>query len=910
MDIEHNLVLIKNVDKTEQIDFCKNNNEKWDIKYFNNQKVYTYNDKNVIWLRNPNILDPNNNIVYENNLPISGIHTILDFGTYIKVTFNSGFKKTYPASALVIEQTALSNAKENKCFDYLKTLANSVSVKLDGDVSFLRKQYNKLSLISPRSVLSTYLGKKTLINERQKEQQVIYPFGFNASQKMATEKAMTSQISMIEGPPGTGKTQTILNIIANAVINHKTVAIVSNNNSATANVLEKLQKYGIDFIAAYLGNKENKDKFFSEQNGSYPNMSDWILDDTELHSIKSHLRDEQGKLNKMLKKQTRQATLKQELSELKTENAYFEKYYTDTNFLDFEIKSLHRMKADNILQLIVEYEQQAGQGQIRLRNKLYNLFVYGIFNFKIYKKSPDIVISYLQKVYYELKLKELIDEIGVLDSELVNYDFDSAMKAFSKDSMQLFKASLAKRYGTGGKRLTFSSDALWRNFDTFSKEYPVILSTTHSLRNCAANNYLFDYVLIDEASQVDIVTGALALSCAKNAVIVGDDKQLPNVVTEEIKEKSTIIFESYQLDNAYNYAEHSLLSSIENLFDNLPKTLLKEHYRCHPKIISFCNQKFYNDDLVILTDEQIEEKPLILFKTVKGNHARGTMNQRQIDVITKEIIPEQKRLGYHESIGIIAPFRLQADEIQKATGIVDIESDTVHKYQGREKDIIILSTVSNQMNPNDFADNPNLINVAVSRAVKKLIIVVAESSEEWHGTNIGDLIRYIKYNNFEIKDSQIRSVFDLLYSSYTDKLFEVIKKSKKVSAHISENLMNNVIEKVLDDESFQSLDYVLHHPLRMLIKDTEKLTEKERKYAMNILTHTDFVIFNKMDKMPVLVVEVDGHAFHANNPKQLKRDEMKDTILRKYNIPIIRLKTTGSEEEIILRNKLFNEFSA
>lgn len=57
---------------------------------------------------------------------------------------------------------------------------------------------------------------------------------------------------------------------------------------------------------------------------------------------------------------------------------------------------------------------------------------------------------------------------------------------------------------------------------------------------------------------------------------------------------------------------------------------------------------------------------------------------------------------------------------------------------------------------------------------------------------------------------------------------------------------------------------------------------------MNILTHTDFVIFNKLDKMPVLVVEVDGNAYHANNPTQLKRDNMKDEILRKYNIPIYK----------------------
>lgn len=66
------------------------------------------------------------------------------------------------------------------------------------------------------------------------------------------------------------------------------------------------------------------------------------------------------------------------------------------------------------------------------------------------------------------------------------------------------------------------------------------------------------------------------------------------------------------------------------------------------------------------------------------------------------------------------------------------------------------------MKVNDFADNPNLINVAVSRAVNQLIVVVAEGSDKWHGTNIGDLVKYIRYNNFEIVNSEIHSVFDLL----------------------------------------------------------------------------------------------------------------------------------------------------
>lgn len=212
--------------------------------------------------------------------------------------------------------------------------------------------------------------------------------------------------------------------------------------------------------------------------------------------------------------------------------------------------------------------------------------------------------------------------------------------------------------------------------------------------------------------------------------------------------------------------------------------------------------------------------------------------------------------------------------------------------------------MSNQIEVDDFVDNSNLINVAVSRAVNKLVVVISEGSDEAIGTNIGDLVRYIKYNNFEVIKSQVYSVFDLLYSSYSDKVRAEMKDIKNVSEYQSENLMNAVIEKVLAEPEFQNLSVVLHQPLKMLIKDPIYLTEYEIKYAMNILTHNDFVIFNKIDKMPILAIEVDGHAYHANNPKQLMRDNMKDGILEKYSIPMLMVKTIESGEEARLRLKL------
>lgn len=903
MNIEKHLILVKSEDKTEQIESCEYVNGKWNIIFHNNTTKYTYNYHYVEWHRNPKIINHETSIIYEFDHPLSDIVKILDFDDNIKILFRSGHKKVYKRSSIIIEENCLANKNAYNCFEYLKKLADHTSVKTEDDISFLSKQYSRLTYISPCSVLAAYLERKPLKKE-SRETQPIFPFGFNLSQKVATEKALSEQVSIIEGPPGTGKTQTILNIIANAIINNKTVAVVSNNNSATANVLEKLQKYGVDFIAAYLGNNDNKEKFFAEQKNTYIDMCNWILPYTDYQSMKTSLTQSQQKLNEMLEYKNKLAVLKNELSGMYTELEYFNKYNAETNGRPLKLRSVFQVSADRIISIMHDYKCKVEKGNISFGDKLYNLFVYGIINFAFYNNTPEVVISFLQKTYYEKKIKEIKSQIEILSNELESYNFDDAMIEYTGTSMKLFKAELAKRYGIGGKRKVFTNDALRKNFNSFIEEYPVILSTTHSLRSCARENYLFDYVIIDEASQVDLVTGALALSCAKNAVIVGDIKQLPNVITSEVAKDTKQIFESFELDHAYSYADNSLLSSIINLYTDIPKTLLKEHYRCHPKIIGFCNQKFYNNQLIILTNEQDNDKPLILYKTAKGKHARRNLNQRQIDVVFEEIIPEQNINDVTQSVGIISPYRLQTNELKKAIGTRNIEADTVHKYQGREKDVIILTTVANEIAVNDFVDNPNLINVAVSRAVDKLIVVVSDSSEDWQGTNIGDLVRYIQYNNFEIIESHIYSVFDLLYSSYSKKLLAIMKSTKNVSEYKSENLMNMVIEKVLSAPEFQNLNRIMHQPLKMLIKDPIKLNDDECKYAMNILTHTDFVIFNKLDKMPVLVVEVDGYAYHANNPKQLEHDKMKDDILQKYNIPILRIKTNESGEEKKLRQKL------
>lgn len=122
----------------------------------------------------------------------------------MRLLFKTGYKRVYNRSKIVIEETCLTNQSANNTFEYLKALAAYVSVRDEGDKSFLAKQYEYLKIISPRSVLSAYLEKKTFKIQNWPGQ-TIFPFGFNKSQKLATERALSNQVSVIEGPPGTGK---------------------------------------------------------------------------------------------------------------------------------------------------------------------------------------------------------------------------------------------------------------------------------------------------------------------------------------------------------------------------------------------------------------------------------------------------------------------------------------------------------------------------------------------------------------------------------------------------------------------------------------------------------------------------------------------------------------------------------
>ena len=891
MNIEKYLILLRDKDgkfrdRSKDIETYKDYGKIIKVKFYNNENLYTYTKNNFKIFTNP--LNIENKIEF-NLGNLYNINKILKFDLYYKIFFNDNSTKVTSVKSLQYN----SSENNNNIFDYFKEIANIVSIKTEDGEALLNRAYQKILFVEKWTALYSYLNPSIKPKDKEFNSILIFPFGINQSQYQAVKNAMENQISVIEGPPGTGKTQTILNIIANLIYNGKSVAVVSNNNSATANVFEKLKQFDFDYICATLGRKENKENFIQNQNGLYPNFEYNENDKLEANPNKNKELIEQ--LEEFFNLQNNIAINKNILSELKIEIEHFIKQENISNLP--KIRNIKSLNSQKIMNIKIRLEELKRIG-IFLKLKL--ILLYGIGDFKFYKKSINEIINVYDKIYYTLKEKELNEAIEKDSKRFELLSKNNIIETLKNNSISILRTYLKNKYKNKKERKIFTLEDLNKKSEKFILEYPVIFSTTYSIGKCLNKDFKFDYLIIDEASQVDLITGALALYNAKNAVIVGDRKQLPNVIPTDSLSKIEELSKKYNIASNYDYVKQSFLTSIIESLNYVNKVLLKEHYRCHPKIINFCNKKFYNNELIILTEDKGEEDVMKVYITVKGSHARGHYNQIQIYIIDKEIMPELKQKLSVDEIGIVSPYNEQKIRLQDAINNENIQIDTVHKYQGREKAAIIITTVNNKIS--EFIDDPKMLNVAITRSKRFLRLVISRDICEKDG-NINDLVKYIKYNNFEVIESNVKSIFDLLYKENRLARLQYLKNKKRISLFDSENIAYNEIENILKN-NYNNLGIITHIPLFRILENKNLLNKDELKYASHEWTHIDFVIYNKMDKKPSLAIEVDGYAFHKKSTAQSQRDGLKNEILKKYNIPLIRLSTIGSDEKNIIKSKL------
>jgi len=309
IDLNKNLILVKGQDKTDAIALWNYESGYIFITYIRGGQIYRYNSGNIQFYKDPKELSISDYHVLKKGQALGNVVRIQQFERHIRVFYKSGYHETFERESVALMSSCLRESEVNDRFSYFSELAHIDTLLGFDGIPILGKRFDKIDFVRDDSILSDYLRGRAFEYGASASQTLYYPFGFNASQKQAVDQALNNRLSVIEGPPGTGKTQTILNIIANIVMRGQSVAVVSSNNSATENVEKKLKKYGVDFISAFLGSAENKETFLLSQK-KIPDISEWKLNEEEIQKISAALPNLYKSLSEKLHKENTLSALK------------------------------------------------------------------------------------------------------------------------------------------------------------------------------------------------------------------------------------------------------------------------------------------------------------------------------------------------------------------------------------------------------------------------------------------------------------------------------------------------------------------------------------------------------------------------------------------------------------------------
>lgn len=438
--------------------------------------------------------------------------------------------------------------------------------------------------------------KKTEYNEVRAKDIVWQDPGLNESQKNAVFCALSVRdIGLVHGPPGTGKTTVLVEIIRQTLLQKKSVFVTAPSNTACDNMVERLLASGIQVLR--LGHPAR----------ITPALREHTLDfKLALHPLARNIEVKQAELFRLFKKEDR---------------------YRD-------------------------------------------------------RRSPG----------HEAE-KEIRSEISFLKQEIKN---------------------MRKEV-----------------YERVIKETEVFVATPAGVQDKAIRDKVFDLVVIDEATQATEPISWIPIIRAKKVIMAGDHFQLPPTVRSQEAEDGGLG-----------------VSLFERFYEVLPegcKALLTRQYRMHEHIMNFSSKIFYKSllvaddtvkkavlaDLPAVTRCPETEEPIVYIDTAgKGfeekleTGSESRYNPEEADLVLS-ILAKMLRLGIPASeIAVINAYSAQVRLLSSRSPDPAVEIDSVDGFQGREKELVIVSLVrSNMQGEMGFLADTRRMNVAMTRAKKKLVVI-------------------------------------------------------------------------------------------------------------------------------------------------------------------------------------------
>lgn len=677
----------------------------------------------------------------------------------------------------------------------------------------------------------------------------------NIDQLRVVYNSMVNNVTFVKGPPGTGKTETIFNVLLSAYANDKKVLVCSNNNHPVNDIFDKMTKSlvhktaftrkvePIIFPIMRLGNNSEMVETIKKLRVIFEfvqNHEKAKIKETQTEASKNKSLSGYKELRELLKKYENIQELREKVKKLST-------------LLTFT--SSAQMKEEMYKQIELQNSKLNEFGSVTDEDVAqYTISASTDINFQnyMYYSSLARMLKLLNPTYKDIKNIILIDDEVEAAMQLNKYIKDDS------------------------------------NLRRFMDIFPIIVCTNVACEKLGSPKQHFDLCIMDEAGQCNIATSLIPIVRANSLLLVGDTNQLQPVTVIESDVNKTLM-DRYNIKDEYNYVGNSILSTMLRK-DNISKDiLLRYHYRCGTRIAKFVNDRFYEQQLKLLNENQGN----LIYYDVHNSFNPNERNayEQEAKLIAKII----KKYNYKD-VGIITPFVNQASLINKylaIEGIKDVKAGTIHTLQGSEKSTIIMSAALSLKTSKKTMDwiknNHELINVAVTRAKNDLVF-------------IGDreAINLLSKNDEELND--IKALSDYVFSHGTTL---VPKSDATISVDFSNNSQNerDFFETISPYFEARKTKFRIERNVPVInalrkIKEEDLAIVGKKEFDLIVqVAHSGLRnVYNT-----IVVFEIDGGE-HIGSDKTAKRDREKENICKLYGAKLIRIANSQVKDyELIIR---------
>lgn len=714
---------------------------------------------------------------------------------------------------------------------YTKTLINELTKIEQTDDSILERTALKDIFKNPKKQRN-----EGNTDEMSHESCVIDTDLLNMEQRQAIASLLNHGISLITGPPGTGKSQVVSSAITNLRLKGRTCLFASRNHKA------------IDAVVNRCTDKEHRSLIIRTNSKDDPSLKytfkkatrDLLSVNPDL-TVKQQLETLQKKIKENLAERGKVAELSYELQSFRDElgdteeqltylegklpadliedlsaspehfptqlvaaaNSFFHAANTnkDSSRAKRGVIEIFSFLATKPLTFLLwvrtrKYRDFCSEGLVlMLRNhELAEKYVERLSKSAKYAALKISAISIEQKMKGLPPLDTLSQKIEKLNQSITSdakealvLDLDSRKGVSPEHQIRDELASLIVAL-TSIERGIVTDEQKKESYDVLKRSTPLLLDhfPCWAVTNLSAGSRIplfpgmYDLAIVDEASQSDIASAIPILFRAKRAAVVGDPQQLTHssnltMAKESLLRKSAGLNQFEDLK--YSYTETSLYDLFAQT-NGVKPIFLSTTYRSEDSIAQYSNTTFYDGRLRVATDHNRLTVPKNLkvgihWTDISGEIASvgggGCYCAAEVDAVVDLIKKTIRENNFRGSLGVVTPFRQQANRINDAlyaSGMTfeeldraQVHVDTSHGFQGDEKDVIFFSLCAGPDMPSGarvfLRETSNLFNVAVSRARAVFhVFGNRDWSEKCRIQHIQNLTRPIKKSQGNLKKGQ------------------------------------------------------------------------------------------------------------------------------------------------------------